>query len=74
MPDTTALDPRRIISELGDDERDALLSLVGEGERATVMMDTADRLQQRGLATVMPDGHMDVSDLGRDVIRTLRDE
>ena len=74
MNNATAGDFREIAVQLREDERDALLSLVGMGERATVMMETADRLQERGLATVAPDGHMDVSDLGRDVIRALQGE
>lgn len=66
-------DPRQIAAALSDDECQALHSLAGEGA-ATILSATAGRLHARGLATFDTDGALGLTELGRDVLRLLRDE
>ena len=64
-------DPRQIAGDLTDEERRALLSLTGESDSGTVLIEMATRLQDRGLAVVQPDGLVDLSDLGWQVLDIL---
>lgn len=65
-------DPQQIADTLSADERDALLSLADVGRPATIRMETAARLRDRGLAAIRPDGHMDLSDVVWHVLDILR--
>ena len=65
-------DARQIAASLSDDERDALLTLAGEGEHATISIAAVRCLRERGLAVVLPDGHVNLSGVVWQVLEALR--
>ena len=60
-----------VAASLSAEERDALL-LMKERGQATVPDGLAERLRERGLAVILPDGHMDLSDTVWRVLDLLR--
>ena len=69
MPDACV-----IAASLSDDERATLLALSGEGEHATIPMHAVRCLSERGLALVLPDGHINLSAVVWSVLDVLRAE
>ena len=66
-------DVHAVAASLSAEDRDALLLMDG-GERTTVPDGLAERLRDRGLAVILPDGHMDLSETVWRVLDLLRGE
>ena len=65
-------DARRIAVSLSDAERDTLLLLTGEGEHRTIPLEAAVCLRERGLALLLPDGHLNISQTAWEVVDALK--